>query len=75
MSRLGYNRALALYRRWLSQGIDLRKFNTEVIIAGSGFSGINRDKKVEENNKRFVIQIIPKVSRPQNLKFHNASKF
>lgn len=49
MYRLSYNRALALYRRWLSQGIDLRKFNTEVIIAGSGFSGINRDKKVEEN--------------------------
>jgi len=48
MYRLSYNRALALYRRWLSQGIDLRKFNTEVIIAGSGFSGINRDKKVEE---------------------------
>lgn len=75
MYRLSYNRALALYRRWLSQGIDLRKFNTEVIIAWSGFSGINRDKKVEENNKRFIIQIIPNVSRPQNLKFHNASKF
>lgn len=65
MYELSYHRALALYRRWLSKGIDLRKYNTEVIIAGSGFNGINRDNKVEENNKRFVIQIIPKISRPK----------
>lgn len=64
MYELSYHRALALYLRWLSQGIDLRPYNTEVIIAGSGFNGINRDNKVEENNKRFVIQIIPKISNP-----------
>ncbi len=67
MYELSYHRALALYRRWLSKGIDLRKYNTEVIIAGSGFNGINRDNKVEENNKRFVIQIIPKISRPKQV--------
>ena len=67
MYELSYHRALALYRRWLSKGIDLRKYNTEVIIAGSGFNGINRDTKVEENNKRFVIQIIPKISRPKQI--------
>lgn len=61
---LSYKRALALYNRWLSKGINLRPYNTEVIIAGSGWNGINRDKK-EDNNKRFVIQIIPKISRPQ----------
>ncbi len=65
MYELSYHRALALYRRWLSKGVDLRHYNTEVIIAGSGFNGINRDNKVEENNKRFVIQIIPKISRPK----------
>lgn len=65
MYKLSYRRALALYRRWLSKGIDLRHYNTEVIIAGSGFNGINRDSKIEENNKRFVIQIIPKISRPK----------
>lgn len=65
MYELSYHRALALYRRWLSKGINLRNYNTEVIIAGSGFNGINRDNKIEENNKRFVIQIIPKISRPQ----------
>lgn len=65
MYRLSYDRALALYLRWQSNGIDLRKYNTEVIIAGSGFNGANRDLNNEANNKRFVIQIIPKVSRPQ----------
>lgn len=65
MYNLSYRRALALYNRWKTvDKIDLRQYNTEVIIAGSGFNGINRDNKVEENNKRFVIQIIPKVSRP-----------
>lgn len=63
--KLSYERALALYNRWISKGINLRPYNTEIIIAGSGFNGENRDKKVEENNKRFVIQIIPKISRPR----------
>jgi len=66
MYELSYRRALALYLRWLSKGINLRHYNTEVIIAGSGFNGINRDHKVEENNKRFVIQIIPKISKPKD---------
>jgi len=65
MYELSYHRALALYRRWRSKGVDLRRYNTEVIIAGSGYNGINRDTKVEENNKRFVIQIIPKISKPK----------
>lgn len=65
MYRLSYERALALYMYWHSCGIDLRRYNTEIIISGSGFNGINRDRQVEENNKRFIIQIIPKISKPQ----------
>lgn len=65
MYELSYHRALTLYRRWKSKGVDLRRYNTEIIIAGSGFNGINRDNKVEENNKRFIIQIIPKISKPK----------
>lgn len=61
---LSYRRALALYNKWRSQGLNLRKYNTEVIIAGSGFNGINRDNVNENNNKRFIIQILPKISRP-----------
>ncbi len=65
---LSFNRALALYNRWRSIGIDLRKYNTEIQISGSGLNGINRDEQVEDNNKRFVIQIIPKVSKPHSKK-------
>lgn len=65
MYYLSYRRALALYNRWRIVGKhDFRQFNTEIIIAGSGFNGNNRDNKVEENNKRFIIQILPKISRP-----------
>lgn len=62
---LSYQRAMALYKRWLSKGINLRQYNTEIQICGSGMNGINRDKKNENNNKRFVIQIIPKISRTE----------
>ncbi len=66
MYMLSYRRALALYNRWRVEGKhDFRKYNTEIIIAGSGFKGNNRDMKVEENNKRFIIQIIPKINRPE----------
>ena len=43
---------------------NFRKYNTEVILAGSGFNGINRDTRAEDYNKRFVLQIIPKINRP-----------
>ena len=65
MYHLSYRRALALYLHWKSKGIDFRKYNTEIIIAGSGFNGINRDEKVEDYNKRFIIQIIPKINKPK----------
>lgn len=61
MYELSYQRALALYMRW--KNLNLRQYNTEIIIAGSGFTGINRDIKNEDNNKRFVIQIIPKIKK------------
>ena len=62
--KLSYERALAVYMLWRKRKIDLRKYNTEVLICGSGFNGLDRDPK-EENNKRFSIQIIPKVSSPK----------
>lgn len=68
MYHLSYRRALALYLYWEKKNIDFRKYNTEVIIAGSGFNGINRDNKVEDYNKRFIIQIIPKINRPKTKK-------
>jgi len=55
-----YKRALAVYNLWTKNNIDFRKYNVEVLLCGSGFNGLCRDD-VEENNKRFSIQIIPKV--------------
>ena len=57
-----YQRALAVYNLWIRNGIDFRKYNAEVLLCGSGFNGLCRDE-IEENNKRFSIQIIPKVSK------------
>ena len=63
MYLLSYKRALELYLRWRNIGLNFRDYNTEIIISGSGFNGINRDTRKEDNNKRFVIQIIPKISK------------
>ncbi|MDR2424947.1 MAG: hypothetical protein LBD59_09530 [Prevotellaceae bacterium] len=62
--KISYERALAVYLLWLAHGIDLRSYNTEILICGSGFNGMDRDS-TEENNKRFSIQIIPKISSPK----------
>lgn len=56
-----YERALAVYNLWVSNKVNFRKSNVEVLISGSGFNGLCRENN-EENNKRFSIQIIPKVS-------------
>lgn len=59
---LSYKRALALYNLWRTNGINLKENkNVEVLLVGSGFSGLCRDKN-EDNNKRFSVQIIPKVT-------------
>ena len=47
MYLLSYRRSLTLYKKWKEQKLDLRKYNTEIIIAGSGFNGNNRDNRVE----------------------------
>lgn len=57
-----YERALAVHELWKKNGINFRDKNVEVLICGSGFNGLCRDK-TEENNKRFSIQIIPKIAK------------
>jgi len=59
---ISYQRALSVYKLWLRNNINFRDFNVEVMLCGSGFNGLCRDN-IEENNKRFSIQIIPKVSK------------
>lgn len=65
--KLSFERALALYNHWRKvDSIDLRKYpNVEVQICGSGLNGIHRDTKLEANNKRFIVQIIPRVAKIQ----------
>lgn len=59
---LSYKRSLALIKLWKEQGIEFGP-NTEIIIAGSGIHGVGRDKENEENNRRFLIQVIPKIKK------------
>ena len=58
---ISFKRALSVDALWRKNGINLRNFGAEYIMAGSGYSGNCRDEK-EDNNKRFFIQIIPKVN-------------
>lgn len=59
-----YRRALAVYNIWIENNINFRQFNVEVLLCGSGFSGLCRDE-TEDYNKRFSVQLIPKVSHIQ----------
>lgn len=62
--QLSYNRALALLNLWQSRNITFDEKRFEVIIAGSGFYGSGRYKGAREyDNKRFLIQVIPKIGK------------
>ena len=70
--KTSYDRALAVYDLWQKNNINFRKSNVEVLISGSGYNGLCRENRttgkykktedVEAYNKRFSIQIIPKVT-------------
>ncbi|WP_299762056.1 OmpA family protein [uncultured Pontibacter sp.] len=57
--QLSYQRALSLLEYWQNQGIRFPKDRIELIAAGSGFEGAGR--KGDIRDRRFVIQILPKV--------------
>lgn len=62
--QLSYNRALALLNLWQSRNIEFDEKRFEVIIAGSGFYGTGRYTGPREyDNKRFLIQVIPKIGK------------
>lgn len=58
---LSYERALSLYNLWDAEGISFDQDRYEVMISGSGESGVGRDQVDESKNQRFLIQIIPKI--------------
>lgn len=66
--QLSYNRALALLNLWQSRQIQFDEKRFEVIIAGSGFYGTGRYTGAREyDNKRFLIQVIPKIGKIERL--------
>ena len=59
--QLSYSRALAVIRLWEQAGLRFPA-NLEVVAAGSGFRGAGRYTGGQEAlNKRFIIQIQPKI--------------
>ena len=63
--QLSYRRALNLLNLWKQNNLDFTQDRSiELIIGGSGFFGTGRYSGVREGqNKRFLIQVIPKVGR------------
>ena len=67
--KLSYGRALSLFNYWKSRGLDFKDLGSqcEIIIAGSGYFGYSRENN-EENNRKFSIQITPKIGKLLNKK-------
>ncbi|UOR04462.1 hypothetical protein MUN82_16130 [Hymenobacter aerilatus] len=63
--QLSYRRALSLLNFWKQNGLDFTQDRSiELVIGGSGFYGTGRYAgRREGDNKRFLIQVIPKVGR------------
>ena len=60
--QLSFERAMALVNFWRARGLDFDERRFEIVAAGSGFRGSCRYAGAEETyNRRFVIQIIPKI--------------
>lgn len=62
--QLSFNRAMALINFWQQRGLRFPENRFEIVAAGSGFAGACRyTGQQETQNRRFVIQILPKVGR------------
>lgn len=63
---LSYQRSLSLVNYWKSNKLDFSKFkNCEILIVGSGYFGKSREVN-EDENRKFTIQITPKISKLEN---------
>ena len=65
---LSFQRAQSLIKFWKQNNIGLDKLkNCEIIIAGSGESGIPRTQPdIGNANQRFLITIVPKIGQMKN---------
>ena len=59
---LSYARAKSVLLYWRASGVNFDPTICELIIAGSGTSGIGRSS-YEAANQRIIVQIIPKIGR------------
>jgi len=65
---LSYKRALSLYKLWKNNGIVFNPKICEIHISGSGIDGIREySGKMEKKNQQFLIHIIPKIGKIENL--------
>ncbi len=70
---LSYERALSLVRLWEKEGIGFDQNRVEIMISGSGEDGVGRDAVNEQNNQRFLIQIIPKIGELKGVEYRQES--
>mgnify|MGYP003608350836 CR=1 FL=1 len=60
---LSYRRSLSLVNLWKNERINFDSFkNCELLIVGSGYFGKSRNNIKEAENRKFTIQITPKIS-------------
>lgn len=61
-NQLSYNRALSLYEFWFpnSNKLSFGDFPCEIVIAGAGYWDGKPRSTLNEDNQRFLIQIMPK---------------
>lgn len=63
--QLSYARAYSLWRFWTKNGIDFenKKYKglIDLQLAGNGWGGVGRSTS-EQQNQRFVVQVVPKIS-------------
>lgn len=54
--QLSYNRALAVYKLWLKNGINIRQYPLEILFSGGGYYGLCPQKNAD--SRRFSVQLI-----------------
>lgn len=54
--QLSYNRALAVYKLWLKNGINIRQYPVEIVFSGGGYYGLCPQK--DAASRRFGVQFI-----------------
>jgi|GEM_PF-1808364 len=57
--QLSFSRALAVYKLWLKNGINIRQYPVEIIFSGGGYYGLCPQK--DAASRRFSVQLIQRA--------------